>query len=84
MASTLARRGIPSPARWSRTSGPILGRPSTQASNRGLDRAKQAAASTKNPVVGRPGTTMPTVPSATASQPTASRPARRTAPTPAG
>src|SRR5215471_20246741 len=65
-AMILARRGIPRPARWSRTSGPIVGSPSTHASNRGLDRAKQAAARTKNPVVGSPGTTMPTVPSPTA------------------
>jgi hypothetical protein len=77
MATTFARRGMPSPARWSRTSGPILGRPSTHCSNRGLDRAKQAAASTKKPVVGNPGTTMPSPPSATASHPSANRPSLR-------
>ena len=77
MATTLARRGMPSPARWSRTIGPTVGRSSTQRSKRGLDRAKHAAASTKNPVVGRPGTTMPTVPSATAANPSTSR-VRRT------
>src|ERR671910_2747021 len=77
MASTLARRGMPSPARWSRTSGPILGRPRTQRSKRGLDFAKHAAASTKNPVVGSPGTTTPMPPRTTASHPSVSQPTRR-------
>src|SRR5690606_33943781 len=85
IATTLMRRGIPRPSRWSRTIGPILGRPSTHRSNRGLDRAKHHAANTKNPVVGRPGTTMPRPPRPTAAQPRASSATRRaTIPTPAG
>ena len=68
---TLARRGIPSPARLSFTSWPTIGRDRTHRSNRGLDRAKAHAASTKKPVVGRPGTITPRLPSPTARKPTA-------------
>ena len=78
IAVTLALRGIPRPARYSRTSGPTLGRPRTHCSKRGLDLAKQEAASTKNPVVGSPGTTTPRAPSATATHPSAIQPQRAT------
>ena len=51
-------------------------RPRTQASRRGLEREKQAAAAMKNTVVGRPGTTMPRPPRPTQAKPTANQPAR--------
>src|SRR4051812_30638427 len=50
-------------------SGPTWGSESSHASNRGLDRAKHHAAMMKNTVDGRPGTKMPTVPTATATHP---------------
>lgn len=72
-ASIFDRRGMPSPARWSATSAPMRGSSRTHRSRRGLQRAKQAAATMKNTVVGRPGTTIPTPPTATASKPAANQ-----------
>jgi len=77
IAHAFARRRMPSPARWSRTIGPMRGNSRTHCSNRGLDFAKHDAATMKKTVVGNPGTMTPTPPIPTAHQPAPNHNQRR-------
>ena len=63
-ASTFALRGIAPFSRQARTSGPKRLCPRIQASSRGEERAKQAAARIRNTVVGSNGRNAPTIPKA--------------------
>lgn len=76
-AHCLARSGTAREARQSRTQGPNLGWVTSQCSQRGLPREKQAAASSTNGTVGSSGRKAPTAPSSRLSQPAASQRARR-------
>jgi hypothetical protein len=58
----------------------MRGKPSTHASNRGLDLPKHHAATMKNTVVGKPGTMTPIEPVPTAHHPPTNHPARATRP----
>ena len=80
MAATLAAPGHAEAGPVVATIGPMPGRASTHCSKRGLERTKQAAAMMKNTVVGRPGTTSPMEPMATASHPSPNQSHRSTVP----
>lgn len=78
LAITFARSGIPRPARKSLTCCPTPGRLSTQASDRGLDRAKQPAARTSGTKEGIPGSTTPNSPTPVSTDPATSHGQRAT------
>jgi hypothetical protein len=76
-AHCLARNGTAREARQSRTHGPNLGWVTSQRSQRGLPREKQAAASNTNGTVGSNGRNAPMAPSSKLSQPAAIHRTRR-------